>query len=278
MPRPLTIIGLIFLVTLFFYAQADDFDACASMFPGGVTPTQHADAVVDVCKSADDRPIFAIRFDTARHIPAWTAHSLSPAQIRAGDANAGKLKRPSFKPGPNVPKDRQAKDSSYTNSGYQRGHMVPADDMSWSKAAYDTTFILTNAVPQLAKLNNGTWRGLEDDFRAMVLARGEALWVFAGTYGSIGTIGQAPNTAEIPRCFYKIIVSPNGDTQTYKVLATVFAFDDQRPRRAWRDSLTTLERIEARTGIDFLAGLEVEAQHDANYWGVAMPATPADCQ
>lgn len=271
-----TFAALTVIVTL-SSARADGFDACAAMFPGGAVPQAQSPTVQDLCKTIDVEAIFAVRFDTTRKIPNWTAHRLSASLVEQGDANDGKLKRPSFKRDKAIRASLQAIDDSYTNSGYQRGHMVPADDMSWSKAAYDATFVLSNAVPQVGGFNNKSWRGLEEKARDWGRTKKKPIWIFAGTYGGHGRIGERPHTPEIPKCFYKIVVAPGDGDQSYKVLAALFAGDNDDKRNQWALSLTTLDTVRARSGIDFLAGLNVENGHDADYWGVAMPATPADC-
>lgn len=258
-------------------AAPEPFDDCRVLFPGGSVPDARSDTVTDLCKTIGSQPIFAVRFDTSRKIPNWTAHSLSPAQKAMIDDNAGQMSRPKFKPGPGVPRDQQAKNSSYTNSGYQRGHMVPAGDMSWNAAAYKATFTFTNAAPQLGKLNNGTWRGLEDRFRNLVAAKDVPMWVISGSYGSVGTIGAPPNSAEVPRCFYKIIIASENGGKSFQALTTLFEWDDERRRKDWTRAVTTLDQVRVRTGIDFLGGLDLEPGFDAAFWGVDMPSVPADC-
>lgn len=53
----------------------------------------------------------------------------------------------------------------YTNSGFDRGHMVPAADRSLSITSMKSTFIMTNVCPQVPALNRGAWKRLEDGCR-----------------------------------------------------------------------------------------------------------------
>ncbi len=268
-------------------AQADDktqtggFSACLDLFPGASVPTPKSTTITDLCKTADGAPIFAVRFDTTRKTPNWTAHSLSPAQMAAIKANSGTMKRPKFKPDPDLPGNEQAVDKSYTNSGFSRGHIVPANDMSWSKASYDTTFYLSNVVPQKQTFNAGTWLGAEDAFRNYVVDKNVTMWNFSGVYATVESepsIGTAPNTPTVPQCYYKLIAAPQGDGKPYKVLALIYHWDDFAKQRTWPNAVTTVAQVETRTGIDFFNGLDVEESYDAAYWGLAMPDTPGDCQ
>lgn len=269
--------------------EESSFTGCTGMFPDGTIPEQVSQTVQDLCKTLDGRAIFAIRYDTKRQIPIWTAHLLTPTQMEQINANAGTFNRPSFTPDPEIAGDDQAVDQSYVRSGFARGHIVPAGDMAWNKDAYDLTFHFSNVVPQKQKFNNGAWRGQEDEFREYVETKNAAMWVFSGVYGTVEndsqsadpegpTIGKAPNTATVPKCYYKIVVTQGSTAGTYKTLATLYEWNDYGKRNSWPQSVTTLAQIEKRSGIQFLAGLAQESTFDAEYWGVNMPDTPADCQ
>ena len=46
-------------------------------------------------------------------------------------------------------------------SGYDKGHMAPANDFTRSIEAMRATFVLTNSVPQKHGVNGGLWAQLE---------------------------------------------------------------------------------------------------------------------
>ena len=50
----------------------------------------------------------------------------------------------------------------YKESGYTRGHMAPAMDMRWDKTAMEQCFLMTNICPQVAEMNDGEWRHVEE--------------------------------------------------------------------------------------------------------------------
>lgn len=53
-------------------------------------------------------------------------------------------------------------DNDYSGSGYDRGHMAPAEDFDFSQLAKDSTFFMGNIWPQNSNLNqNGAWIELE---------------------------------------------------------------------------------------------------------------------
>jgi endonuclease G len=262
------------------------FAACQAMFPGGKAPPPPSAAVEDLCKTADGEAIFAVRFDTGRKSPAWTAHRLTVAQKTKIDAAPAYAKRRDFfSPDPELAETAQMPIAAYKNSGFNKGHLVRAQDMNWNANAYRTSFVMTNIAPQRGALNSGPWLGMEKAFQDLIKGKQMTLWSIAGVYGvrdDMPSLKNDPDAATAPNCFYKIIVAQTTDAKgndTYKTLGALFVNDDHdRKQTTWTRYVVPLERIEARTGIDFFKGLTVEQNHDAAFWGVNLPNTPGDCR
>ena len=49
----------------------------------------------------------------------------------------------------------------YKESGYDRGHLIPASDMKWSPDAMSASFFMINMSPQDPSFNWGIWKKLE---------------------------------------------------------------------------------------------------------------------
>lgn len=62
----------------------------------------------------------------------------------------------------------------YVGSGYDKGHLAPADDASTSVEMYQS-FLMTNMTPQTPELNRGPWKALETKVRKMVTST--PMWV-----------------------------------------------------------------------------------------------------
>lgn len=95
----------------------------------------------------------------------------------------------------------QARDSDYTNSGFDRGHLCPSADRTITDPDNDATFVLTNVVPQTHASNAGP--SLEDEARQLATA-GKHLWIIEGplygaTQQNIGT-GVA-----VPVSMFKVV-------------------------------------------------------------------------
>lgn len=82
--------------------------------------------------------------DTIR--PSYCFYSLSPKLIYGSCNRKG------------MQFNGNTKHFRYAKTGYDKGHLVPAEDMTYSKNALLSTFKWWNCVPQKAKLNRGIWR------------------------------------------------------------------------------------------------------------------------
>jgi hypothetical protein len=85
---------------------------------------------------------------------------------------------------------------NYKNSAYDKGHLVPAHDMSFRKEAMNSTFAWWNCVPQTHKLNAGTWKAEEES------------WFKYAQRDSIKIIVGACNFEQgVPKYCFKIVKS-----------------------------------------------------------------------
>lgn len=120
-------------------------------------------------------PLFVVCFDKDWRIPVWVAYQLRPnAMLGPGDRDKS----------PWVQDERinellQAYDRDYVGSGWQRGHMAPAEAFTRTQQAVDFTHQFSNAIPQSGSVNTGAWSKLEKRIRGFVES-GETVWVFTG--------------------------------------------------------------------------------------------------
>jgi len=129
--------------------------------------------------------------------------------------------------------------ADYTNSGYDRGHMVPAANADDPKEMSDT-FFMTNMTPQLPSVNRVAWRMLEDRVRSIPFK-----WVVTGAYYgptpkcdvSVKCIGKAK--VPVPIFLYKVVFFESGKTAVYIV-------DNVTPKS--QVETMSLEELEAKLG------------------------------
>jgi len=116
-------------------------------------------------------PRFALSHDNASRTPDWVLEKITKKQISGANSRPGK----SFVAEKRIPPRGRAVDADYPLKpvGFARGHMAPSEDFNSSAKAMADTFVLSNAVPQIASFNGGVWGQLEDRVRDAAYARGE---------------------------------------------------------------------------------------------------------
>lgn len=146
---------------------------------------------------------------------------------------------------------------------WDRGHMAPSADWTSSEADNNTTFFLTNFLPQAPDLNQGPWERLEAALRDSV-AGGREAYIIAGGIFTNGTgLGSILNLGRIwiPDSTYKIaIITPAGTGigagGVLPANTTVLAVNMPNVQGIrgvdWMDYRTTIAKIERSTGYDYL--------------------------
>ena len=209
------------------------------------------------------RAEYALAYDRDAGIPVWVSWHLDEADLGAAE-------RSEFRPDPNLPQSwYQVTPRDYTGSGYDRGHMIPSADRTASQALNETTFFMTNVVPQAPDNNQGPWVELENHSRELV-REGNELYIIAGPHGSQGSL--ANGKVQIPEYTWKVVVVlPEGSNDLQRINAQTDVIAILMPNqqgirnRSWRDFNTSVDAIESLTGLDLLAALPdaVEARLEA---------------
>lgn len=89
----------------------------------------------------------------------------------------------------------------YSKSGYDRGHLVPAEDFANTNLRLKSTFYYINCVPQTPNLNRGIWKRYETQIRK--LSQSDSLLVICG--GCDYPYTNNTNARYIPRNCFKIV-------------------------------------------------------------------------
>ena len=150
---------------------------------------------------------YATSYNHQHFQPNWVAYTLSKEKLN-GEAE----RTNDFKVDPKiVPPTANTKD--YTKSGFDRGHLAPAADMSWSPQAMRESFFMSNISPQAPKFNRGIWKKLEEKVRTWAKTK-STLFIITGPILSPDLnqkIGKM-NKITIPKLFFKSIAdtSHNG--------------------------------------------------------------------
>jgi endonuclease G len=155
------------------------------------------------------------------------------------------------------------KHSDYTNSGYDRGHMVMSEERTDNVEDNKATFIMTNIIPQAPDLNQGVWLSFEKYCNDLA-HQGKELFIFAGgIYLSNNYIND--KVAISDSCFKIVVVMESGQTlkevnSNTQVVAIVMPNIQGVRNDPWEMYKTTVRRIENSTGYNFLGSVPVEVQ------------------
>ena len=178
--------------------------------------------------------------------PNYVTWTLTPQRLQ-GDAK----RRSSFYEDPELADDAKSLLSDYSRSGYDRGHLCPAGDNTWSLTAMIESFLLSNICPQKHTLNSGDWRVLEEACRTWAAEQGDTLHIVAGPLFDREKSGWLKKRVRIPSAFFKTIVNLRPGKEHGIAFIYRNTTDDQPMQRA----ACTIDEVERLTGYDFYAEL-----------------------
>lgn len=193
---------------------------------------------------------YGVSYNAEFKVPNWVFYELT-----RGELNGDNKRKNNFAPDPAVPVTQMAQLSDYRNSGYDRGHMAPAADFSWSETAMEESFYLSNICPQGHDFNAGIWLTLEEKVRDWA-QRDSAICVVTGPIlpkgpkpAGMKTIGK--NKVLVPQRFYKVILAPFGQ----KPKAIGFIMENHDSRKALSSFAVSVDSVERVVGMDFFSVL-----------------------
>jgi len=210
---------------------------------------------------------YVTSYNTQTLIPDWVAYELTADEADDRRDREGI----EFKMDPDLRGCTQAMREDYSNSGWTKGHMMPAADAASSSSTMAQTFYFTNICPQNEVLNAGDWQFLEKKVRSWAKRYG-SIWVVTGPIvgeNRYGTIGDRDVT--VPDSFYKALMIRRSDG-SYS--AAAFVMDNDEERYFLKDCVMTVNELEELTGIDFFPGLDdkveekVEGTLRKSDWGI----------
>ena len=205
---------------------------------------------------------FTLSYSENHEQAEWVAY-----ELKYSDLSNNSFERPYFNEDKKV-KTRSADWRNYKNSGYDRGHLVPAGDRRYSYEAYTETFLTSNISPQDREFNAGIWNRLEQKVRFWA-DKYDGVYVVTGGVltGNLKTIGD--ENVSVPNEFYKIVVDVTEGN--YKAIA--FIIPNKPSSESFYEYVVTIDEIEAKTGIDFFPNLpdsiddKMERTIDLKAWG-----------
>lgn len=186
-------------------------------------------------------------------VPDWVLESLTPDRFKK---NVGREDR--FVPDPKLVLDGRphAVDKDYLHSGFDRGHMAPAADMTWNKTAMEESFYFSNIAPQVGSgFNQHIWKYLETQVREWTKDRERLIVITGPVYGgSREPIGN--NKVTVPKAFYKIVYDPEWGRAIGFLLP-----NEKLSGKKFKDYRVSIRKIEDATDLDFFPKLSRREQN-----------------
>lgn len=213
------------------------------------------------------KPQYATSHNCSKGIPNWVSWQLNSSWLGSAP------RQDNFRADTTLPAGcYQVQGTSYTGSGFDRGHMTPSADRTNTVTNNSATFLMTNMIPQAPDNNQGIWANLENYSRDLV-NQGKELYIISGGYGTGGTGSNGSRTTidsgrvTVPARTWKVIVvldrpglGVNGVTTNTRVI-TVDIPNTQGVRNDdWRNYRISVDTLEARTGYNFLSQVSSSTQ------------------
>lgn len=139
----------------------------------------------------------------------------------------------------------------YEKSGYDRGHLAPAADMSYSEITMLESFYYSNMSPQVPGFNRGIWKKLEEQTRSWAIEY-DSLYIVVGPIfsDSMKTIGS--HKVAVPISYYKVIL----DDHKGKEKMIGFVMKNESSSNNLKYFVVSIDSVEALTGLDFFTLLD----------------------
>ena len=210
------------------------------------------------------RENFALSYNKNTRQADWAAYILSRNMLNSKKQEGRRDFQRDKQTGMNAPNPKD-----YSHSGYTRGHLVPAADMSFSEQSLQQTYLMSNISPQIRAFNGGIWRELEEDsrdwarkFKKIYIVTGP---VFGRHDASIGDTG-----IRVPQSFYKVIL----DIDEPELKGIGFILPNERSTQHLQNYAVSIDSVEKVTGIDFFSNVfqfeklesRLESKYDTSLW------------
>lgn len=192
---------------------------------------------------------------------AWVAYMLTEANTHKQIERSNRfMKDPDVSTG-------SATDNDYTKSGFDRGHLAPAADMSFNATAMEESFYYSNMSPQIPGFNRGVWKRLEEQVRNWAQLY-DTIFIATGPVLQSDLPAIGPNRVSVPRYYYKAILTYTKQRQQ----AIALLLPHESSRQSLQHYVISIDSLESLTGIDFFERLpdvleeQLERKSDSEQW------------
>lgn len=171
------------------------FGACEVHYLNGVKPSVTAPGR-HLCRMG-----YEVFYSPEKKVSLYAAEYLIPAQMTKQES-----RKDDFRPDPELARKERAELKDWRGSGFDRGHLAPAEDMRADPLKLSQSFLLSNMVPQEPTHNQNIWRRLELNIIGRV-RRGEEAYVLTGPSFS-GEDERIGKGVAVPKTLWKVVYWP----------------------------------------------------------------------
>ena len=184
------------------------FSSCPQFFPGGKAPSlQLQPQERELCFSG-----FAVLHNGSTKTPVFVAERLNRQALQQAQ---GLQRTDKFYADARLPRAERSELDDYKRSGFSRGHMAPAADMSTPEAMAQS-FSLANMVPQNQVHNAGAWSQVEQATRKYALRAQGDVYVFTGPIFAKNASTIGTGKVAVPDYIFKLVYdASNGKSWVY---------------------------------------------------------------
>jgi DNA/RNA endonuclease G (NUC1) len=214
------------------------------------------------------RPQYVASYCAEKNSPNWVAWELNHTWVGSVDRYSGRFITDNSLPSHFT----VIRHDHYTNSGYDRGHLLRSKERSATEDDNRSTFILSNIIPQTPDLNRGVWLRFEDYYLNRMMRGNYNIYVVSGgTYHSGMTLRSEGLVAVPDSCFKVVLFTPadkspeSWTTQDLEIVAVMMPNVQGIRRDDWQQYQTTLANIERQTGYRFMLRLPDSLQRHLSH-------------
>ncbi len=205
------------------------------------------------------KKFFAVSYNESLGTPNWASWHLTRGFL-------GEAPRLAFHADHTLPAGfTRIEPADYTSSGFDRGHLCPHGDRAESHEMSESTFVMTNMIPQSPENNEKAWDQLENYLRSLVLHHGRQIYIVAGPHGRGGVgrtgfksiIRHNHHTIVVPAHTWKVALVLNANADATRPvdrsarLIGVIVPNNSSPGLEWAGFRVPVAEIEELTGYTF---------------------------
>ena len=202
------------------------------------------------------RESYALSNNDSTKFADWVAYKVDSISIQ------GKGSKRVWKADPWLDDNETLEPADYKNANEllktDRGHQAPLGSVDGYSSYFESNY-LSNITPQIATLNQGVWKKIEDMERNLV-QKFKTIFVVTGPLyeKNMSQLPEADEPHLVPSGYWKIIFHEKPNKQIY---TAAFIFDQYTSRDyPFEKGYTTIDEVERRTNLDFLWLLDTEKE------------------